>query len=100
MLTGERFSAERARAAALVTDVVEPDALDAAVAGWVRQLSYAAPGALTATKQLLRTVTGLDREAALEWTAALSAQLFSGPEAAEGIQAFLERRAPSWAPPG
>lgn len=100
MLTGERFSAQRARDAALVTDVVEPDALDATVAGWVRQLTYAAPGAVTATKELLRTVTGLDRQAALEWTAALSARLFRGPEAAEGIEAFMERRAPSWAPPG
>jgi len=100
MLTGERFWAEHARSCGLVTEVVEPDALDAAVAGWVRQLSFGAPGALAATKQLLRTVTSIDREAALEWTAALSAQLFSGPEAAEGIAAFRQRRAPAWAPPG
>jgi enoyl-CoA hydratase/carnithine racemase len=34
---------------------------------------------------------------AFRWTAALSAELFAGEEAAEGMAAFLKRRRPSWA---
>jgi methylglutaconyl-CoA hydratase len=100
MLTGERVWAERARTAGLLTAVVESDALDATVASWAQLLGLGAPGAVAATKQLLRTVSTLDREEAFAWTAELSSRLFAGPEAAEGIEAFMARRPPSWAPPG
>ncbi len=97
MLTGERVSAERARAAGLLTRVVEADALDATVAGWVEQLMLGGPEGLAATKQLLRRVPVLDRDQAFRWTAELSAALFASAEAAEGMAAFIERRPPRWA---
>lgn len=100
MLTGERVWAERARAAGLLNAVVAPEALDATVSAWAEQLSLGAPAAVAATKDLLRTVPTLSRAEAFAWTAELSASLFSSDEAAEGIAAFLERRPPSWAPPG
>jgi methylglutaconyl-CoA hydratase len=98
MLTGERVGAERALASGLVTAVVEPDALDATVAAWVASLLLASPAALASTKELLRRVPTLGRTEAFAWTAELSAALFAGDEAAEGITAFRERRPPSWAP--
>jgi methylglutaconyl-CoA hydratase len=100
MLTGQRFGAERALAAGLLTSVVEAEALDAAVGAWVEQLCLGGPAALSAAKELLRRVPGLGRAEAFAWTAELSALLFASPEAAEGIAAFFERRPPSWAPPG
>jgi methylglutaconyl-CoA hydratase len=96
MLTGQRVGAERALAAGLLTSVVEPDALDATVGAWVEQLCLGGPGAISATKELLRRVPGLGRAEAFAWTAELSASLFAGAEAAEGIAAFFERRPPSW----
>jgi methylglutaconyl-CoA hydratase len=97
MLTGARVGAERALAAGLLTSVVEPEALDATVSAWVEQLCLGGPGAVSATKELLRRVPGLGRAEAFAWTAELSASLFAGAEAAEGIAAFFERRPPSWA---
>jgi methylglutaconyl-CoA hydratase len=43
-------------------------------------------------------VPGLPEEEAFEWTAALSARLFAGDEAREGITAYLEKRPASWNP--
>jgi methylglutaconyl-CoA hydratase len=98
MLTGERIWAERARAAGLLTSVVEPEELDTAVFAWVDQLRLGGPAAVAATKQLLRRLPGLDRDEAFSWTSELSATLFAGPEAAEGMAAFVARRPATWAP--
>jgi methylglutaconyl-CoA hydratase len=98
MLTGDRVPAARALAAGLLTRVVAHDALDATVDEWVAQLSLGGPEAVAATRTLLRRVPQLDRDAAFAFTAELSARLFAGPEAAEGMAAFVERRPPSWAP--
>ncbi len=96
MLTGERVGAERARVAGLLTAVVEPEALDATVAAWVEQLCLGGPAAIAATKELLSRVPGLGRAEAFAWTASLSASLFAGAEAAEGIAAYLGHRPPTW----
>ncbi len=98
MLTGERVFAERVLRAGLLTAVVEADALDATVAGWVDQLRLGGPQAVAATKALLRRVPAMNRDAAFAWTSELSATLFGSAEAAEGMAAFVERRPPTWAP--
>ena len=60
----------------------------------------AAPGGTgrrwRATKRLLGTLPAQGWSEGMEAAAALSAELFAGPEAAEGMEAFLEKRAPSW----
>ena len=98
LLTGERVSAERAREAGLVNAVVPADALDAAVGGWVDSLRRGGPGALAATKELLRRVPTLPRDDAFSWTAELSGSLFASDEAREGMTAFLQRRPAAWVP--
>ena len=98
LLTGERVSAERVRAAGLVTQVVEADGLDAAVAAYVDQLRLGGPEAVARTKELLRRVPTLTRDEAFAWTAEVSAGLFTSTEAREGMTAFLEKRKPEWAP--
>ncbi len=72
------------------------DALDEWVAEQTTGIRQAAPGALKATKGLLRNLPGLDWDDALRAAAALSADLFAGAEAAEGMEAFLQKRRPSW----
>ncbi len=97
-LTGQRVSAERAMDSGLVNRVVPAPDLDHAVAAWVAHLRLGGPTAMAATKQLLRQVPATTRDAGFAFTAELSAALFAGAEATEGMTAFVERRPPSWAP--
>jgi methylglutaconyl-CoA hydratase len=97
MLTGEPFGATEAAAAGLLTAVVEDEAsLDAWVAAQLAALRKSAPGAVGATKTLLRTLSAADWDDGLAAAAATSAELFAGAEAAEGMDAFLAKRKPSW----
>ena len=93
LLTGEVFPAARALAAGLVTAVVEDEELDAEVARYAGMLALGAPGALAATKDLLRNPSSDYAE-----MAALSASRFAGEEGREGVAAFAEKRRPSWVP--
>lgn len=95
MLTGERITADHARAIGLVTHVT--DEVVATVDRLCAGIMAGGPGAVAATKRLLRDRSGDGR--ALTDMAAYSDELFAGDEAQEGIRAFFERRAPSWAPP-
>jgi enoyl-CoA hydratase/carnithine racemase len=97
MLTGERVSAVRALAAGLLTAVVPAADLDPTVERWCGALRLGGPQAVAATKELLRRVPVLSRDEGFAYTSELSARLFAGSEAAEGMAAFVERRPPSWA---
>jgi methylglutaconyl-CoA hydratase len=94
MLTGEPFDAEQALAIGLVTHVT------ADVAGTVDRLCEGvlagAPGAVAATKRILREIPGRPRQEAFDEMRALSDELFRSAEAAEGMAAFAERRPPVW----
>ena len=96
LLTGERVSADRVMRAGLVTSVVEPEALDSAVAAYVDQLRRGGPQAVGMTKDLLRRIPAMERSAAFAIAAEISAGLFTSPEAQEGMSAFLEKRDPPW----
>lgn len=93
-LTGERFDAAEATATGLLT--THADDVDTALAPILEGLRKSAPDALAETKRLLtaRVLEAFDRDAA-DLTA-LSARLFSSPQAREGMTAFLERRDPAW----
>ena len=96
-LTGQRVSAERALDAGLLNRVVPAADLDHAIDLWIEHLRLGGPTALAATKQLLRQVPTTTRDEGFAFTAELSAALFAGAEAAEGMTAFVERRPPRWA---
>jgi methylglutaconyl-CoA hydratase len=97
VLTGERFGAHEAAGAGLLSAVTpDIDALDEWVAEQTTAIAQAAPGALRATKGLLRDLPALEWKDGLRSAAALSAELFAGAEAAEGMEAFLQKRRPSW----
>ncbi|MET9058478.1 enoyl-CoA hydratase family protein [Streptomyces antibioticus] len=93
-LTGERFDAEEAARAGLLT--AAGDDVDAVLAPVLDGLRRAAPQGLAETKRLLtaRVLETFDRDAAQ--LTALSARLFASPQAREGMTAFLERRDPAW----
>jgi len=96
-LTGETFSAREAADAGLLSAVAEDtSALDAWVEVQTEALRKSAPGAVRATKALLRALPAQEWPDALAAAAATSAELFAGAEAAEGMEAFLQKRRPSW----
>ncbi|MFC9507684.1 enoyl-CoA hydratase family protein [Streptomyces sp. NPDC057002] len=93
-LTGERFDTAEAQRTGLLT--THADDVDGALAPILDGLRKSAPDALAETKRLLtaRVLEAFDRDAA-DLTA-LSARLFSSPQAREGMTAFLERRDAAW----
>jgi methylglutaconyl-CoA hydratase len=96
-LTGERFNASDAATAGLLSAVVADEpALDAWVLAQTQAVRQGAPGAVRATKALLRALPAQAWPEGLAAAAATSAELFAGTEAAEGMDAFLEKRRPSW----
>lgn len=95
--TGERFDAGAALAAGLVHRVVGVAELDAAVEEVVARCLSAGPRAIAAAKALVEdALRPLDEATAA--TPEVIAGLRAGEEGQEGIQAFLDRRPPRWAP--
>lgn len=96
-LTGESFSATDAARAGLLTGVVDDLAgLDAWVHAAVASILKSAPGAVAATKALLDRLSELPWSEGLNVARLAAAELFKKDEAAEGMDAFLHKRAPSW----
>jgi methylglutaconyl-CoA hydratase len=96
-LTGARFPAARAREIGLIHAVTTADRLDPTVADYVRELVAAGPEAVRAAKQMIRRVWTLSGDQVRDVTADAIADRRVSDEGREGIRAFLEKRAPSWA---
>jgi methylglutaconyl-CoA hydratase len=99
-LTGEPFDALRAVEIGLLTRAVPDDELDEQTGRYADLLLRGAPGALAATKAVLREAGTLPVADALARMAAVSAERFASAEAREGMAAFAEKRDPSWAAHG
>ncbi len=96
-LRGHRFPAAEAVRMGLINSAVPADRLDEEVGAVVRDLLAGGPHAIAAAKQLTAVVPTLSEDEAFDWTAELSARLFSGDEAREGMTAYLEKRPAPWA---
>lgn len=95
-LTGERFDGREAERVGLVHRAVPEAGLDSAVQDVLKQLLTSGPKAVGAAKELIRSMAGLSLEDAIPVTARTIATLRATPEAREGMNAFLEKRPPSW----
>jgi cyclohexa-1,5-dienecarbonyl-CoA hydratase len=97
MLTGEAITAEAAQAAGLVTTVSDDDALAAEVERVVARLGALSAPALRLAKRAALTEFRRVFEAGLfEAERLYLDDLIATADAREGIQAFLEKRAPVW----
>lgn len=95
--TAERIGAERAQEIGLVHEVAAPEELDARVGEVVEALLAGGPLAQAASKELIRALAGRPVDDALiDDTALRIATLRATPEAREGLDAFLQKRAPAW----
>ena len=95
-VTGERFSATRAREIGLVHTVVKAEELDAAVEKTLNELLRGGPQALRACKQLALNVGHMEHDSARKYTAEVIATLRVSAEGQEGLRSFLEKRDPNW----
>lgn len=96
MLSGALFDSARAERIGLLTEVVAPDALDAAVERVVHDHLQAAPGAVADTKALIAHVAAHDLETNMIYTADRLADAWETSEGIEGINSFLAKGSPSW----
>jgi len=94
-MTGDPISAARAHELGLVNAVVPtaevlPTALD-----YAQRIAANAPVAVAAMREIVRT-SGMDGAAALDRFPELRDTVFASEDAAEGMRAFAEKRAPEW----
>jgi enoyl-CoA hydratase/carnithine racemase len=99
LLTGDFIDANEARARGLVNRVVAPDALDAEVETLVARIVAKPREAIAIGKaQFYRQVEAGVAQAYAIAGDAMACNMME-PSALEGVQAFIEKRAPRWSPP-
>ena len=101
MLTGRFLTAERAYQLGLISRIVEPGQLEAEAQGFAEDMLHATPLGLRLTKEALNhaiDAQGLEAVIAMEDRNQILAS--SDGDFQEGVQAFLEKRKPSYAKRG
>ncbi|MEO1038866.1 MAG: enoyl-CoA hydratase-related protein [Pseudomonadota bacterium] len=97
-VTGGKLDARAALAIGLVHEVCEGQAaLEAALESHLAQIRKGAPGAIAATKALIRRARFEPASALVQDAAAVFAKAARSEEGAEGLTAFIEKRPAKWA---
>ncbi len=97
LLTGLPVTAAEALRLGLVTELAKPSEVLTAATNLALLVAAAAPHAVRATRQLARMArAGLSDAELTVANNELIVELLAGPDAAEGRNAFLEKRAPAW----
>jgi enoyl-CoA hydratase/carnithine racemase len=98
-MLGEPFDGAEAVAMGLATALVDKEALEDKALATARTLAAKPPGAMRATRKLLRDDRDKVEQALMEEVRQFSERLTS-PEAREAFAAFLEKRPPNFSSPG
>ena len=96
LLCGESIGADDALAWGLVNRVVTAEALPQAVDDMVKKILAGAPAAIRLQKELMIRWRSTDLTTAVEYGVNAFAVSYASADAAEGLRAFLEKRAPRW----
>jgi len=97
LMHGGTFDAATALRIGLVDQMVEPDALDATVAGLASELKLGAPSVQTLVKKLVTQINALPHDSnAADILGEHVANQCVTDEALEGMKAFLDKRKPRW----
>ncbi len=99
LLTGEPISAERAFQLGLVNRVVPAARLDASIDELARAILKNSPAAIRLGKGVFQEFLGLDEAEAYARGVEVMTANARDADAREGINAFLEKRPPSWPGP-
>lgn len=96
LLLGENFSAQEACAMDLVSKVVPRAELMSAAQAVAERIAGASPQAILATRKAISHNLRHSWDSMVQYEEELCAQVFGHPDAAEGMQAFLEKRKPQF----
>lgn len=96
LLTGEPMTAERAFAVGLANRLVEPGQALAEAVRLAQQVAAVSPTAVAATMRALDDVLRQGDDAGWHSTAQAWDRATAAEDSREGVQAFLQRRAPRW----
>lgn len=94
LFTGRRFTAEEMRLAGYLNAVVPREDVTAKARELARTIAAKSLPSLKATKRVQVAIEGMDWPDAYLLAQQASADLTAGPDAAEGVAAFLEGRTP------
>ena len=94
--TGRRLSAAEAHQWGVVNEVVEHDALAQRAAAYAAQLAAMPTRGIGMTKRLFERAPAASLEDQLEWEAQLQTAATQTADFREGVDAFLEKRDPSF----
>ena len=97
-VTGSRLDAREALTIRLVHEVCPPDALESEIARVTADILNCAPGALAATKALVRKARLAPPAELVDEAARAFSRAALGPEGIEGTTAFLQKRKAAWVP--
>lgn len=90
----QRIGADRCLQLGLVNRIAPSARLRAEAVAWARELGERAPLSLAATKKAMRAAMDHDWASCYELEAELQQQLHESADAREGVDAFLNKRAP------
>jgi crotonobetainyl-CoA hydratase/dehydration protein DpgD len=96
LMTGRSMTAQRAYQLGLVNEVVPLERLNECVNGWVEDILACAPLAVRAAKEAALHAVTTPVEQAFATRYVWEEQRMNSKDAAEGPQAFTEKRTPHW----
>lgn len=96
ILLGQRVDADTALRIGLVDEVVASGGAVEAAMQWQQQLAKQSPDAVYACKRLIQGSRSLSPKQMLPLEREAFLQLFGQPNQTEGVNAFLQKRAPDW----
>ena len=95
-MRGQMIDAEEAHRIGLIREIVDHDQLWAKSMEITRQIALGSPAAIALTKRVLNETVGESMISQISAAAAALATMRTTESAAEGIQAFFEKRPPIW----
>ncbi len=96
LISGKIISAREALDFGLINQVVDADQMEAVVQNWIHQFLQNGKQAMQTTKQLFSEFNYQNIEKDIERLSEVNARFRQTDEFSEGINAFLEKRAPKW----
>lgn len=96
LMTGEFISAQRAQELGLINYAVSEDELDQTVEKLAKSILAKSPVAVRAGKAMFYRQRSLAIEQAYDYAGQVMADNMMSNDACEGIDAFIEKRAPQW----
>ncbi|WP_425515617.1 enoyl-CoA hydratase [Marinobacterium ramblicola] len=99
LVTGDVIDAETALDWGLISSVVADEELDDAVAAKVVKILSKSPSAVRYGKSMFNPQRQMSLSEAYEFAGNVMAENMMSPDAGEGIDAFLEKRKPTWVQP-